>query len=291
MRTTPLVAAEPDGPLVVEGPAGRDELVARFERHGVLLLRGFDLEPHNLVAFTSQFAEVYAPDAAWRQRRFGEHAIHTVNAGSYGIALHSEASFGAAWPEIIFFYCSVPPMREGATTLCDGVTLFQRLSRPTQRLFTARPLRYDIALQGRKAPEGGDVDWPIVTPGVSGVWDKTNGLYRLTVIRNAVHEIRLRSRYSFCNYILVGTRHDEIKSITFADGTPIPDAALAEVRSVAEHATIEVAWQPRDLLMIDNRRFMHGRRAFEADDVRDISIVQVLRASFAFGATTRKALG
>jgi len=291
MRTTPLVPDEPDGPLIVEGSAERDEVIALFERHGVLLFRGFDLDPRAVVAFTSRFAEQFAPDAIWRERRFGEHTIHTVNSGSYGIALHSEASFGAAWPEIIFFYCSVPPLRGGATTLCDGVTLFQRLSRPTQRLFTARPLKYDIALQGHKTAVGGDIDWPVVAPGVSGVWDRTNGIYRLTVIRYAVHEIRLRSKYSFCNYVLIGTKHDEIKSITFADGATIPDDALAEVRTVAEQATIEVAWQPRDVLMIDNRRFMHGRHAFEADDVRDISIVQVLRASFAFGATTRKALG
>ena len=115
MRTSPLVATEPDGPLVVEDSAERAEVIALFERHGVLLFRGLDIEPSNLVAFTNQFAQQYAPDA--------------------------------------------------------------------------------------------------------------------------------------------------------------------------------IAWQPRDLLMIDNRRFMHGRRAFEADDVRDISIVQVLRASFAFGASTRTALG
>jgi alpha-ketoglutarate-dependent taurine dioxygenase len=292
MRTSPLVPAEPNGPLVVEDSAERAEVISLFERHGVLLFRGLDIEPSNLVAFTNQFAEQYAPDAIWRQPRFGEHAIHTVNVGSFAIALHSEASFGAAWPEIIFFYCSVPPQRGGATTLCDGVTLFERLSRPTQRLFTARPLRYDVALQGRKTVVGGDVEWPVVTPGVSGVWDRTNGVYRLTVFRDAVHEVRQRSRvYSFCNYLLVGTGHYEIQNITFADGSPIPDDALAEVRAVAEPATIEIAWQPRDLLMIDNRRYMHGRRAFEADDVRDISIVQVLRASFAFGASTRTALG
>lgn len=302
MRASALVASDPDGPLVIEpSPEAaapmvldRTDLITRFERHGVLLFRGFDITPSSLVAFTSRFAETYAPDAIWRKARFGEKEIHTVNTGSFAIPLHSEASFGAAWPEILFFYCSVPPSRGGATTICDGVALFQRLSPTTQRLFTSRPLRYDISLRGVKTASGGEVEWPSLALGVSGVWDRTNGRYRLSVYRNAVHETRCRSEtgpiLSFCNYVMLGTEHDEIERITFADGTPIPDEALAELHAAAEPLTIELAWQPRDLIMIDNWRFMHGRRAFDADDARDISIVQVLRASFAFGATTRGAL-
>ena len=299
MRTRALDVSDPDGPLVIEPIADaatatldRAQLIALFERHGVLLFRGFDLTPQNLVAFTDRFAEQYAPDAAWREARFGQKQIRTVNTGALPIPLHSEASFAAAWPEIIFFYCSVPPSRGGATTICDGVKLLQRLSLKTQRLFTSRPVKYEIALEGRKTAAGGDVEWPMLAPGVSGIWDRTNGIYRLSVIRNAVHETRYRSSsgsatYSFCNGAMIGSNHSEIKRISFADGEPIADDVLAELAKAGEEVTLEISWQPRDLLMIDNWRFMHGRRAFDADDVRDISIVQVLRASFGFGATTR----
>ena len=40
--------------------------------------------------------------------------------------------------------------------------------------------------------------------------------------------------------------------------------------------------------MIDNKRFMHGRRAFDKGTKRDIVIVQTERASFGYGSTTRK---
>ena len=43
-----------------------------------------------------------------------------------------------------------------------------------------------------------------------------------------------------------------------------------------------------DFVMIDNKRFMHGRRAYKKGINRDIVIVQTQRASFAYGATTRK---
>ena len=46
--------------------------------------------------------------------------------------------------------------------------------------------------------------------------------------------------------------------------------------------------EKNDLLMIDNKRFMHGRRAFDKSIKRDIVIVQTQRASFGYGSTTRK---
>ena len=40
--------------------------------------------------------------------------------------------------------------------------------------------------------------------------------------------------------------------------------------------------------MIDNRRFMHGRRAFQKGDKRDLLVVQSSSANFGYGSTTRK---
>ena len=43
----------------------------------------------------------------------------------------------------------------------------------------------------------------------------------------------------------------------------------------------------KDLMMIDNKRFMHGRRAFEKSEPRDLVIIQSAKASFGYGSTTR----
>ena len=45
--------------------------------------------------------------------------------------LHSEASFSPSWPEILWFYCSVP-QKYGQTTLCDGEELWKKLSYKTK---------------------------------------------------------------------------------------------------------------------------------------------------------------
>ena len=39
-----------------------------------------------------------------------------------------------------------------------------------------------------------------------------------------------------------------------------------------------------------NKRFMHGRRAYKKNDVRDIVNLQTSRASFGYGSSIRKTI-
>ena len=42
--------------------------------------------------------------------------------------------------------------------------------------------------------------------------------------------------------------------------------------------------------MVDNKRFMHGRKSLIEGGTRDIVVVQTQRASFGYGSTTRKSV-
>ena len=63
---------------------------------------------------------------------------------------------------------------------------------------------------------------------------------------------------------------------------------IDEIIKKSEELTYEHNWIKSDLIMLDNRRFMHGRRAFGKHIKRDIVIMQTERASFGYGATIRK---
>jgi hypothetical protein len=67
---------------------------------------------------------------------------------------------------------------------------------------------------------------------------------------------------------LHGVRH---RIVRLEDGTPIPDAILDELRRIEAEITVPIAWQPHDLVMIDNTRYLHGRRAF-TDKRREIYV-------------------
>jgi len=42
--------------------------------------------------------------------------------------------------------------------------------------------------------------------------------------------------------------------------------------------------------MVDNLRFLHGRRAYDKDDPRELYLIQSEQASFGYGSTARSSL-
>jgi alpha-ketoglutarate-dependent taurine dioxygenase len=59
--------------------------------------------------------------------------------------------------------------------------------------------------------------------------------------------------------------------LKFDDDSQIPDELMDELNGIAERITTNIEWQKGDILMIDNTRIMHGRRAF-TDQMREIYI-------------------
>lgn len=70
---------------------------------------------------------------------------------------------------------------------------------------------------------------------------------------------------------LLPTKQLSPKIIKFEDDSEISDEVMSELNEIAEKITTEISWRKGDILMIDNTRVLHGRRAF-ADDQRDIYI-------------------
>lgn len=50
--------------------------------------------------------------------------------------------------------------------------------------------------------------------------------------------------------------------MTFADGSPIPDEYVLQVRDRGLENAVNVDWYEGDLLLIDNLLVGHGRRPF-----------------------------
>jgi len=66
-------------------------------------------------------------------------------------------------------------------------------------------------------------------------------------------------RVAFCNNLLL--HHGMQAGVPFADGSDLDEAAYERLARLAGRLTVEVAWQSGDVLMVDNTRMMHGRRA------------------------------
>ena len=60
----------------------------------------------------------------------------------------------------------------------------------------------------------------------------------------------------------------------------IPKSILKEVEKKAENLTYYHQWKRFDLIMLDNRRFMHARNFFSKKDRRQILNTQTLESNF-----------
>ncbi len=53
------------------------------------------------------------------------------------------------------------------------------------------------------------------------------------------------------------------RNVYFADGSPVPDALLEEVRGVLAEQAVSFAWEAGDVLMLDNMLVSHAPRAVQ----------------------------
>jgi len=271
-----------------------NEIVSLFEKYGVILFRGFNLKPETITNFTDLYTEKYSRDAYRRKNRFDVKNIHDVDLGNDAHTLHSEGSYSPALPEIIWFYCNIPPKQGGETILCDGMKLWISLSLETKVFFQAEPLRFDVEVPiGIKKKGKGKQNWISNTLGTSGHIDWEEGKIVFTQLQYAVQPTRFGNSLSFSNHLLAELGKDpqlRNKSMIMSNGEKIPKDYLEEIKIQSEKFTYNHIWLKNDLLMIDNKRFMHGRRSFKSNSKRDIVIIQTQRANFAYGLTTRKIL-
>ena len=79
----------------------------------------------------------------------------------------------------------------------------------------------------------------------------------------AIREDNLSSKLAFANTILGPSFNYEKPEFTLADGSSVDNALIDELTQICEAYTQEITWQNGDVLILDNKRIMHGRRQIE----------------------------
>ena len=270
------------------------EIITLFEKYGTILFRGFELNANMLTEFTDIYTEKYSGDALRREIRFNNKNIRNVDYGHSEVLLHSEASFTPSFPEIIWLYCNVPASIGGESTLCDGVRLWKMLSSELKGFFLSEQIQYElkIPVMNKKRNNVKKRPWLSQSIGAgTGYIDYSDGCLYVYQRRYAVQRSRIRDKYAFANHLFVHLDSEpQLLSRTLSDGSQIPDNIYEEIKTQSEKIIYEHIWEKNDLLMVDNKRFMHGRKSLIEGGTRDIVVVQTQRASFGYGSTTRKSV-
>lgn len=262
------------------------EVARTFAAQSLVLFRGFWMSTASFKEFSERLCEAfmtYEGGASARRKVDGDPTVMTVTepTHSFAIPLHGEMYYVKHPPGILWFYCVRPADAGGETTVADGAAIYDRLSRGTRALFEEHRIRYVCTYaDGRWQELFQTDDLEAVrqycdTNDMSFRWNEQDRSVATEYVSTAFRESRFGGRRVFINNILTMTWWEaqgvRNRIVRLEDGTPIPESVMAELRQVEAETTMPVPWQPHDVLMVDNTRYLHGRRSF-SDMSREIYV-------------------
>jgi alpha-ketoglutarate-dependent taurine dioxygenase len=278
---------------ILDLPVG--DVIDLFKKAGFVAFTGFNVDTASFEKFSNQFSSDYMDHTgggSLRQviNKDGDKTILSVaynynpeegqfgdeQQKTFGLPLHADRSYTHSQPPLMWFMCEVPSKNDGQTTIADGVKLFDALSDRSKEVFTKNKIDYI-----RHYVDG---EWQL--------WAGTDDLEKvkaycaeneldLTItpengvkthsLKSAVVTPRWTDKKAFVNSIpIVMWQEKALNSqrsiVRLEGGSPIPGDVLDDMWKVCNDNTHEISWQPGDLVMIDNTRMMHGRRAFTGRD-------------------------
>jgi alpha-ketoglutarate-dependent taurine dioxygenase len=277
--------------LAAWAAANWELLEERLARHGGILFRGFDLQGqadfervvHALPVQLTGYQEGATP-----RTKLGEKVYTSTEfPAEHSIALHNELSYVTTWPLKIWFFCLTPPATGGETPIADVRRVFQRLPPTVRERFAdkgwmlVRNFRPGLGPSWQSSYLVADraaaeeyfrlhaIDWKWtgedrlrtrqVRPAIARhprtgdlLWFNHVAFWHVSSLEPGVREVLLRD---------FGEENLPYNTY-YGDGAVIEDEVVAALRDAYELETRAFAWQPGDLLMLDNMLVAHGRRPF-----------------------------
>jgi len=291
-----MIERSPETPSL---PLSGEEIALVFRDSRCILFQGFEAGIEQFEQLTSAFTENFM---TYQGGGFtiGPFSRSTVNDNKtlltatgktqeFPLPLHGEMYYLSQPPDLIWFYCATPVTEGGETTVGDGAAIFRDLPEETQRLFQERGIRYERHLsdghwqlafqnQDRTAVEQFCRENKLELTWSSDGSAMTS--YRCSALRTDVN-----GKTSFINSLLLlalteaallsgeaATAVPEAAHlkpdfvVRWEDGSRIDPAILKQISKACGRNEVPISWQTGDILMVDNRSILHGRRASSGRD-------------------------
>ena len=271
--------------------ARRTELIAKAERHGAVLFRGFpvvtaeDFDAYIAAFGLPNFPYYESLSNAVRVNRTPR--VFTANEAppTVTIYLHHEMAQTPIYPSKLFFFCEQPAATGGATPICRSDVLWERLKERCPafaRDCETKGLRYSNVMPAENdAASGMGRSWQSTLRattregaearlrelGYSWEWQNNDCLRVTTPVLPAVRRLA-DGRTTFFNQLIAAargwkdSRNDPARAITFGDGSPLDRDAVFVAATLADELSFDIPWQRGDVALVDNFVAMHGRRTF-----------------------------
>lgn len=266
-RPQVVIESESEHSLLDLDPA---QIIDLYKAHGALLVRGMGADVAQFRDFARTFCSTaVVNESPGRQAIDSAHNIHTVDGGTGAFALHPELSREPWKPDAAFFACFSAPSRGGATTICDGVALVDEMPDAVRRGLEGRRLLYikgtwpELLDFWLGSPTPSDAQLRSPPPSCPYIFRRfPDGQIVRAFTRPALHKPMFTDAPAFGNFLLFARfNNGRPDHPVLDDGNPVPESWLQAIKAAGDRISVPIAWQPGDLLMLDNTRFMHGRTA------------------------------
>ncbi|MEH2238967.1 TauD/TfdA family dioxygenase [Nostoc sp.] len=244
------------------------ETMELFKSSGVILFRGFGVTANQMKDFSEQFSDKHIIDFT-KVSINSDKFVNFVDGGMDGLIPHCENSCFPFRPDVIWFCCTVPAEQEGETLFWDGVRVWEELSQESKQLFLSKQLKFsynNVPVDTLKGITGSDAN---TIDDIKRILDSLDGVsYQFnddqTVSVEYTCSSIVKNKYShqnaFANHFWVYQKKTE--EAIFDDGSRASDEVADEIEIIFDKLTEKIPWEAGDLVMMDNSRFLHGRRAF-----------------------------
>lgn len=254
------------------------DIVTDLKTHGWTLLRGYHYDVETFSQLMSQLCQTLTYDPA-RQNITSE--AQKVDAGTHAIGLHIENGNTPMPPDVIAFFSELSAKKGSQTTICDGHAVYQALS-PELKATFSQPMRISRYLpqtiwQNYVGTATGRADADQISLDdldtfITATTSKTlthhvepqlDGGVRYVLQIPAIREDNLSGQLAFANTLLGPSFNYEKPEFILANGQHVDDALIDELTQLCEKYTQDIAWQNGDVVILDNKRIMHGRRQID----------------------------
>lgn len=286
-----LIRPQTEGESLLKAlPRLRDQIDHLVSTVGGVLLRGFEVP--SVTDFRNFAASFGHPLLSYE---FGSTPRTEIEGGVYttteypahqSIPLHNEQAYTRIWPMKAWFHCVVPATEGGETPIADSRAVYRRMPESIRKRFEPGVLYvrnygdFDVPWQkvfNTDSPS--EVEAFCRKAGIQWTW-KEDGELRTSQLCQGMEIHPFTGETVWFNqahlFHVSNLQPDVRESLEellglenlprntyFADGSPIPDEMLDEVRAVLDEETVSFLWEEGDVLMLDNMLVAHARSPFK----------------------------
>lgn len=286
-----VVARSRDARLGLWIERHRDFIHSLLTQCGAVAFRGLDCPERlsfvELIELIGSRVMDIKEESSRRTHLGGSVYTATDHPSQYDIFPHHESSYSLCVPSRIFFLCVRGAEDGGETLLADGCAVWSRIAPQTRHKFDtlgwALHRRYGDGFgvgwqQAYATEDRREVEQHCLVNDTQAWWDDSNLFTRQARSATLFHPV-LRQPVWFnhiCFFHRTAIPGDLLQLLleegrglpfdtTYGNDEPIDAAVVEELRAAYRACSVSFKLLATDVLVLDNLRIAHGRRAFTGD--------------------------